>query len=117
MKPLLRLLVVALALAGCGASQRQRTLTAALASVEATQASFVTWDEAHQHEIVLSAPSLEAGEAQLAAYRDQRGQVVVLFDLAYQGIAAAALERDDVTLAEVLARVERLHAALIVLMR
>lgn len=114
MKPALKMLVLALALlASCSGNQRQKTLKAALVSVEAAQESFIAWDAAHQRTIVLTASTAEEGEAALQAYREKRRTIEAGFEVAYQGIAAAALEHEDVSLREVLDRIDLLHKALL----
>ena len=100
-----------------GANQKQRTLAVALTSVDAARDSFITWDAAHQSDIVGTVSSYEEGVSRLTAYRGKRDEIVAGFELAYQAIAAAALGREDITVENVIERVRWLQAALDDLMR
>lgn len=79
--------------AACGGSftdKAQKTLATSLEATNAARDSFLAWDKDHQQAIVEKASTREAGEAQLAAYRQTRRAVVKAFTVAYTAIAAAA---------------------------
>jgi hypothetical protein len=114
---LIALSLVAELLMGCGANQRQKALTTALVGVNAAREGFLAWDEKHQQNIALLAKSYEEGRELLANYRENREMVVNGFELAYQGLAAAALVDDDGTSFEIaMGRIEQLYELLRVLM-
>ncbi len=112
----LNVLVFALLFAACGASQREKTLKATLVAINVARDGFLTHDDARQTAIVVKATSLEDGKTQLAAYRLERVEVVVAFELAYKALATALLMNDNPSviaagkaLAELLAIVKRLQ--------
>jgi hypothetical protein len=81
---------------GCGASARQRDLSAAMRGVDAAAAGFVSWDGDHQMELVQASHTKELGAAALASYRQHQVVVVDGIKTAYRAIAAAALGTGDV---------------------
>lgn len=85
-------LVALLALAACGPTGRQKTLSAALVTVNVTADAFDAWNTAHMAAINDAHPYREDAEAALAAYRVKREPVRAAFAVAYQAIAAAALD-------------------------
>jgi hypothetical protein len=101
-----------IAFTGCGASQREKTLRATLIATNAARAGFTKFDADHQQQIVKDATSLEDGKAKLAAYREDRDKVRLLFEAVYEGIAAAMLLDDKAPLTELLKAAENLEAAL-----
>lgn len=89
------LLLVVLALVACGASARQRTISATLLGVDAAKAAFVAADATHQLQLVAGATSHDDGAAKLASYRDRRVKLVIAFEAAYRALAIAAILNDD----------------------
>lgn len=89
------LLLVVLTLVACGASARQRTISATLLGVDTAKSAFVAFDGAHQLQLVEAATSKEVGAAKLASYRDRRVKLVVAFEGAYRSLAIAAILNDD----------------------
>lgn len=89
-QPFRLLVVLLLILASCGASQREQTIKAALATVNQTRDAFVDFDRAAQSNIVEVAPDYERGAAMLALYRKKREPVVEAFAATYRAIAIAA---------------------------
>ncbi len=102
---------LAAALAGCGASQRQTTIKAALVTVDAARAAFVAYDSGRQSEIVASATSLEEGRAKLAAYRATRSKIETAFATCYRAIAVAAELNDEPSVAAAAASMAAVQAA------
>lgn len=88
--PLLIVLLVA-----CGASQRDRTIKAAMTGLSVTGDSFVEIDRAIQADIVATSSSHEEGLQRLAAYKQKRTVVVDLALAAYRALALAAIVSDD----------------------
>lgn len=103
-------------LMACGANQRQKALATALAGVDGARDGFVTWDEAHQQELALTAPSYETGQAKLGAYREAREAVVEAFELTYQALATAALSKEEATFEVAMGRIEHLYTTMRALM-
>jgi hypothetical protein len=114
---LLALTLTALA-AGCGASQREKTLRATTIAVNAARDGFVAWDLEHQRSIYRAVHerggTKEAALAELATYhRDKREPVVELFVTAYRAIGVAAvLNEDEPSLQAAVAAAQRLADAL-----
>lgn len=81
--------------AGCGMSQREKTIHASYVTTNGAHTAFVAYDRSHQVAIVNSAKSLAEGQASLTAYREKRAKVVELFSGAYRALAAAAVVSDD----------------------
>lgn len=96
--------------AGCGQSQREKTIHAALLTTDAAHDGFVAYDRERQAAIVESAASREQGAAALAEYRASRARIVELFDATYRAIAAAAVLEDDHSKLETLSRAAGLLA-------
>lgn len=100
-----------LALVACGASARERTITAAFATTNASRDAFVAFDASHQHQLVERATSLDDGKALLSDYRAKRAVVVDLFAATYRAIAAAAIVADGRSMSALLAAAAQLAAA------
>lgn len=78
---------------GCGGSftdTANKTLSTSLAATNAARDQFISWDKAHQMELVDAAATKEEAEAALAAYRAKRVKVIRAFTIAYTSIGAAA---------------------------
>jgi hypothetical protein len=82
-------------LVACGASQRDRTIKAAMTGLSVTGDSFVEIDRAIQADIVATSSSHEEGLQRLAAYKQKRTVVVDLALAAYRALALAAIVSDD----------------------
>lgn len=107
-----------LALAACGAKQREKTLNTALVSVQAAREAFMTYDRTRQDGIVDRATSLEEGKAELAEYRAKtQARIVSLFIAAYTAIGVAAMRGDDLSLKKVLDALVELKTAVDALMK
>ncbi len=106
-------LVIGLGFAACGGSHRQDTLRVSLAATNAARTSFVTWDAAHQKEIITSASSKTEALSNLADYRDERDRKVMeIFNAVYEALAHAALGSDDQSMKDALAKATELVAAI-----
>jgi hypothetical protein len=113
MRPLLSILALCIVLVGCGATQRQKTITATLAAVDAARDGFVEYDRLHQQGIVNDADSADAARSKLDAYRRKREPLVQAFTTAYRALAiAAALDDDPKSLATMLFVARQLCRAL-----
>lgn len=107
------LVVLFLVLVACGPSARQRTLQTMFTGATAAQAGFVAWDTDKLDTIASSATTVDAGLAEIAAYKVAREPVVKAFEGVYQAIAAAALLNDDEpSLVSAVSAFEQLRAAL-----
>lgn len=80
--------------AACSGNQRQRTLHTVLVSANVARDGFVSWDAAHQAQIVSSASSRAEAEIQLVAYRERRDKLVAEFERLYRALATAATQDD-----------------------
>ncbi len=109
-------LMLVFANGGCAASSKQRTLSGMLIAVDTARIGFVTWDDDHQQQLVEEAESYEAGVQALAEYREKRMPVLLAFELAYQGIARAALEDDQEVLTNAQSAVDNLKELLLALL-
>lgn len=104
-------------LAGCGASQREKTLKATLIATNAVRDEFVKFDATHQQQLVKDAESFEAGKVSLEAYRKTRERVLTLFEAVYQGIGAALLLDAKAPLTDLLKTAKDLQDTLSTLMK
>jgi len=84
--------------AACGASQRQKTLRATFATVNAACDGLEAWDRTRQEQIVAAADptkvTKEFVRAQLDAHRAEMDKVYGACTVAYRLIAAASMSDD-----------------------
>ena len=85
-------LLFVLATACSSPDSRQKALKTSLTALNAARDGFVSWDKAHQQQIVADAETYEAGKKALEAYRHKRESIVYGFSAAYSALAAAALD-------------------------
>lgn len=93
------LLLLVVALAACGASSRQKTISTTLATVNAASDAFVAYDKDHRSHIVAEAKSHDEGQAALDAWDGTVAKVQLAIGAAYKAIATAATLNDDPSLA------------------
>lgn len=93
--PIGLLLIVAVAIAACGASARQTALKSTLIAVNATSEAFVKWDGERQLQIVDKATTREEATVNLTTHRAKRDKVVDAFVIIYRLIATASALEDD----------------------
>ncbi len=98
----LRLILLVSLLVACGATQREQTIKATLATVNEARDAFVVLDNSAQQAIIAIAPSYERGLAALLAYRKRREVVVDAFAAAYRAIAMAAAADDSTSVPDML---------------
>lgn len=91
----INLIIVALLVAGCGPSTRERVLHTTFVSLNAAADGFVLYDRVQQHAINQLAMSLQEGRDKLADYRARRHVVMQAFQAAYRALAAATIVSDD----------------------
>ena len=108
------LFVLVGALAGCP-DAHQKTLRATLIGLNAARDGFVTWDMAHQTDIVEAATTFEDGQNQLREYRQAREKVVLGFEVAYKLLAAAALDPSSANMSTMLAAAKDVYDVVIAL--
>ena len=111
MRPVRLVVVVALVVAGCSASQRERSIKATLSTVNEMRDAFVVFDRNTQDAIVAIAPSYERGLAALLVYRKRREAVVEAFAVVYRAIATAATTDEYTALPEMIAAARRIAEA------
>lgn len=99
------------ATSGCSGSQRQKTLRAAVLSVNVARDQFLEYDRSHQIGIVEQATSREDGVAKLEAYRKKREPLMKGFEIAYKALALAATANDDPSYQQALAATSELLGA------
>jgi cell fate (sporulation/competence/biofilm development) regulator YlbF (YheA/YmcA/DUF963 family) len=99
---LIGVLLVLLALVGCGMSQREKAIRTTFAAVNVAREGFVVFDAKRQQQIVAEAKSLDEGKAALATYRQDRERVFALFEGVYHALAAAVLASDSKSMANML---------------
>jgi hypothetical protein len=95
MKPARGVLGLALVavIGACGAStveRANRALATALVATNAARDAFTEYDGTHQLQIVVQAPTREAAEAALTAYREKRAYIHRALVGAYTALAVAA---------------------------
>lgn len=95
MKAIVLTLIVALS--GCGASQRETTLKAALVTLDTARDATLAYDGPHELTLVATGTPIEA-KAALAAYRLKRARVELAMTLAYRALAIAVAANDGPTL-------------------
>ncbi len=106
-------ILVAVQSTACTKAQRRDTLKATFASVNAARDGFHTWSLNHQKALVTASTTREEAEARVAAYREQqRAPILDGFEVAYQAIALAGINDDDVSFKAALAQVSKLLAAI-----
>lgn len=96
-------LLFVVALAACGPSAKQKTIATTLAATNAARDAFLLYDDTRQASIVDNATSLEEGKERLAAWREDRDEVVAAFETVYRAIAIAATDASDMNVAEMVA--------------
>ncbi len=106
------LLLVLCALAACGASQREKTIKATLATTNTVRDEFIALDSKAQMLIVETATTREEGVSRLLAYRAKRDVIVQGFAIVYKAIATAATTSDDPSVATMLDTFKTLKAAI-----
>lgn len=109
---LLVVIFLGLTVVACGQSARQKTLKASLVSLNASRDGFLAWDREHQQQIVYRAESLAEGRAALAAYHEKRRLVVLGFEIAYKGLATAALSPSETNVVAFLSNFKQLYEML-----
>src|SRR5262245_61817570 len=113
-KPALVMLV--LALAACGASQRRDAIKTTVVALNAAVDGFATWDDQHQTEIVAKAEkgilTKDETKRALEDYRKQRENVVKAIVIAYRAIAVASTQTDGLSLDKALAEALKLYDAI-----
>jgi hypothetical protein len=87
----------------CGASARQKTLLATLATVDGAEVGLVAFDRKYQDGIVAVATSEADGHAKLVAYRAQRDEVTKAITTAYVVLGQAFNLDTDASMAAALA--------------
>lgn len=90
-------------LVACGASARHKTLQVALTTVTAADTAFVEVNRLKLDEAVSSSTSYEDGLLRIEAWETRSDPVLAAIKLAYQVIAAAALD-ETVSIDEVIAQ-------------
>jgi hypothetical protein len=103
--------IVAFILSACGASHRDRTIKATLASVNAVRDDFIAIDGRAQLAIVEAASTREEGAARLAIYREKRDIIVQGFVVVYKAIATAATTSGEPSVSAMLDAAKKLQAA------
>lgn len=88
---------------------RRKTVAGAFTGVNAARDGFVAWDLARQDQIIEEAKSISDGEAKLKNYREHRHMVELAFEVAYRGLALAALEPTVDNLGKALTGVNQLY--------
>lgn len=86
-------------LEACTSSTRATTLKTTLASVEAGDAAWHTFDRQHQDELVAEAKDKASALAAVAGWRETQSVVQKLINAAYQALAVAGTANDDPSLA------------------
>lgn len=86
-------------LAACSASAREKTISTTLAATDAASASYVTYDLAHQRELVAATHDAASAHAAVEAWRVNQLAIVTALSATYQAIAAAATVNDDPSVA------------------
>lgn len=111
MRPVVRLLVIALVLVACGPSARQQTLRTMLTGATAAQAGFIAWNGEQLDHIAETAQTAELGMDAIEAHEKAVEPVVKAFEVVYRAIAQAALV-DSEPLTSAVGAFEELRAAL-----
>jgi hypothetical protein len=85
-------------MSACGQGQRKDTLRASLTAVNAARKGFLDWDRDHQKAIVDRATSRQEAEEHLADYQATQGKIADWFVAAYQALAVASTQNDELSL-------------------
>ena len=105
-------LAVAVHLAGCAESTRQKTINTALTAIDTECTSFAAYDIAHQKQILAASPDRATFDAALAAWKVKRDKVKALCKAAYDADRAAAELDNEQSLASLMAAGRDLYNAL-----
>lgn len=96
----------------CGPSQRQKTLYTSLVAVNAARDGFTTWDIQHQRDIIAKATSREEKDANIGAYREKQGKIVLGLLAVYNAIALAGTSTDEASLKSAVEQAKDLISAI-----
>jgi hypothetical protein len=86
-------------LAGCGASAREKTLSATFVATHAAAVELTSYADRREGEIVKDATSADDGRAKLAAFRAKVDHAEKAIDAVYELVKIAALLKDEQSLA------------------
>lgn len=95
---LLTALLLIVGCTSCTRNERLGTIHTSVIAVNAAKDGFVAWDRLHQQAIADQAASKEEALSTLAAYHERRKPVVNTFEVAYQALAVAATQIDELSL-------------------
>ena len=90
-------------LASCAPSTRQTTISATLTALDTGRVAYVTYDGAHQKDLVDKASSREAAMQALVDYRQTQSKVEAAFAVGYRAVAVAQQLQDDQSFQSMLA--------------
>jgi hypothetical protein len=83
----------------CGASAREKTISATFAATHVAAVGFDAYADKHEGEIIQSASSADDGRSKLVAWRAKVDKVEKDIDAIYTLVQVAALLKDDQTVA------------------
>lgn len=106
---LLMLMLLAVPLfAGCGGNARQKTLHTSYVAVTAACGGLEKFDDDRQAQIVEQATSKEEGHAKLDEHRRRLDKAYEMCFLAVSAIAAASMDKEEVTFTTAMAEAKKL---------
>ncbi len=85
-------------LIACGGNTRQKTLHASFVGVTAACDGLLAWDTTKQEQIVAAATSKEEGRAKIDEHRTSMNKLYDGCNASYRAIAAASLNKDELTM-------------------
>jgi len=120
-KPLCPLSVYLLIFMACIATfactnKRMQVLRGTVVALNAAREGFTAWDNHHQTQIVDRSISRKDAQDKIDIYLDKRELIIKSFAVAYQAVAVAATQVDDLSLTAALAASQGLFDALHALM-
>lgn len=85
-------------LTACGASQREKTITASVTLLNAARDGFTVYSRKHQDDLVEASATIEEAHAAVAKWRQEREHYELEFKLGYDLLKVATKQNDEPSL-------------------
>ena len=89
------LLLLVVMLAACGATAREKAISATYVGINSARDGFIAYNARHENDLVQGSQSREEAIQKLVSYRMKREHVTEAFIAAYHALSAAVLVEND----------------------